>query len=131
MKLRLLGKFLKNLLIGLERILHQRIMKIGMIKSDGKLLYCHHILLKRKFLRDMVRSLTGMQYETRFDLMGMKNPSNVMLVVNSSDRFQGQEADIVLMSLRNGSRIGFLDSPSRMNVALTRAREMRIVVGKS
>ena len=52
-----------------------------------------------------------------------------MLVVNSSDRFQGQEADVVFLSLRNGSRIGFLDSPSRMNVALTRAREMRIVVG--
>ena len=84
---------------------------------------------QRKGLRDMVRSLTGMQYETRFDLLGMKNPSNVMLVVNSSDRFQGQEADIVFLSLRNGSRIGFLDSPSRMNVALTRAREMRIVVG--
>jgi len=77
----------------------------------------------------MVRSLTGMQYETRFDLMEMNNPSNVMLVVNSSDRFQGQEADIVFLSLRNGSRIGFLDSPSRMNVAITRARELRIIVG--
>ena len=77
----------------------------------------------------MIRSLTGMQYETRFDLLAMKNPSNVMLVVNSSDRFQGQEADIVFLSLRNGSRIGFLDSPSRMNVAITRARELRIIVG--
>ena len=50
----------------------------------------------------MVRSLTGMQYETRFDLTQMENPSNVMLVVNSSDRFQGQEADVVFISLRNG-----------------------------
>ena len=84
---------------------------------------------QRRGLRDMVRSLTGMQYETRFDLMEMNNPSNVMLVVNSSDRFQGQEADVVFISLRNGSRIGFLDSPSRMNVAITRARELRIIVG--
>ena len=84
---------------------------------------------QRRGLRDMVRSLTGMQYETRFDLLEMKNPSNVMLVVNSSDRFQGQEADVVFISLRNGSRIGFLDSPSRMNVAITRARELRIIVG--
>ena len=76
---------------------------------------------QRRGLRGMVRSLTGMQYETRFDLMEMKNPSNVMIVVNSSDRFQGQEADVVFISLRNGSRIGFLDSPSRMNVAITRA----------
>ena len=84
---------------------------------------------QRRGLRDMVRSLTGMQYETRFDLMQMAEPSNVMLVVNSSDRFQGQEADVVFLSLRNGSRIGFLDSPSRMNVAITRARELRIIVG--
>ena len=84
---------------------------------------------QRRGLRDMVRSLTGMQFETRFDLLQMKNPSNVMIVVNSSDRFQGQEADVVFISLRNGSRIGFLDSPSRMNVAITRARELRIIVG--
>ena len=84
---------------------------------------------QRRGLRDMVRSLTGMQFETRFDLLQMKNPSNVMVVVNSSDRFQGQEADVVFISLRNGSRIGFLDSPSRMNVAITRARELRIIVG--
>jgi hypothetical protein len=84
---------------------------------------------QRRGLRDMVRTLTGMQFETRFDLTQMKNPSNVMLVVNSSDRFQGQEADVVFLSLRNGSRIGFLDSPSRMNVAITRARELRIIVG--
>ena len=84
---------------------------------------------QRRGLRDMVRSLTGMQYETRFDLTEIKNPSNVMLVVSSSDRFQGQEADVVFLSLRNGSRIGFLDSPSRMNVAITRAREWRIIVG--
>ena len=84
---------------------------------------------QRRGLRDMVRSLTRMQYETRFDLMEMENPSNVMLVVNSSDRFQGQEADVVFLSLRNGSRIGFLDSPSRMNVAITRSRELRIIVG--
>jgi len=84
---------------------------------------------QRRGLRDMVRSLTRMQYETRFDLMEMERPSNVMLVVNSSDRFQGQEADVVFLSLRNGSRIGFLDSPSRMNVAITRSRELRIIVG--
>ena len=77
----------------------------------------------------MVQSLTGMQFETRFDLLRMKNPSNVMIVVNSSDRFQGQEADVVFISLRNGSRIGFFDSPSRMNVAITRPRELRIIVG--
>jgi hypothetical protein len=84
---------------------------------------------QRRGLRDMVRSLTGMSFETRFDLNQMSNPSPIMLVVNSSDRFQGQEADVVFLSLRNGQRIGFLDSPSRMNVAATRPREWRIIVG--
>jgi len=84
---------------------------------------------QRRGLRDMVRQVTGMSFETRFDLKQMSNPSPIMLVVNSSDRFQGQEADVVFLSLRNGKRIGFLDSPSRMNVAATRPREWRIIVG--
>ena len=62
----------------------------------------------------MVQSLTGMQYETRFDLMEMENPSNVMLVVNSSDRFQGQEADIVYLLVLETAQSWFLDSPNKM-----------------
>ena len=77
----------------------------------------------------MVKKVTGLPYETRFNLLQMKQPTNIMLTVNSSDRFQGQEADVVMISMRNATRIGFLDSPNRMNVAATRAREWRIVVG--
>ena len=84
---------------------------------------------QRRGLRDMVRSLTGLRFETRFDLRQMNPPTNVALTVNSSDRFQGQEADIVVLSMRNGARKGFLDSPNRMNVATTRAREWRLIVG--
>lgn len=84
---------------------------------------------QRRGLRDMVRLLTGLRFETRFDLRQMNPPTNVALTVNSSDRFQGQEADIVVLSMRNGGRKGFLDSPNRMNVATTRAREWRIIVG--
>ena len=42
--------------------------------------------------------------------MKMENPSPIMLMVNTTDRFQGQEADVVFISLRNGGRIGFLNS---------------------
>ena len=84
---------------------------------------------QRRGLRDMVRKLTGLRFETRFDLRQMNPPTNVALTVNSSDRFQGQEADIVVLSMRNGARKGFLDSPNRMNVATTRAREWRLIVG--
>ena len=84
---------------------------------------------QRSGLLSMVRSLTGSSNTTRFDLMEMENPSPIMLMVNTTDRFQGQEADVVFISLRNGGRIGFLNSPNRMNVALTRAREWRVIVG--
>ena len=84
---------------------------------------------QRRGIRDMVRKLTGLGFETRFDLRHMNPPTNVALTVNSSDRFQGQEADIVVLSMRNGTRKGFLDSPNRMNVATTRAREWRLIVG--
>ena len=59
----------------------------------------------------------------------MENPAPISLLVSTTDRFQGQEADIVFISLRNASRVGFLDSPNRMNVAITRAREWRVIVG--
>lgn len=84
---------------------------------------------QRYGLLNMVRSLTGSKNSTRFDLMEMENPSPIMLMVNTTDRFQGQEADVVFISLRNGGRVGFLNSPNRMNVALTRAREWRVIVG--
>ncbi len=54
----------------------------------------------------------------------------VSIVAGTVDRFQGREADVVLLSLRNTRRIGFLDSPNRLNVALTRARQHLIVVGR-
>lgn len=45
------------------------------------------------------------------------------------DRFQGHEADIVFLSLVRNSGVGFLDTPNRLNVALTRPRYQRIIVG--
>ena len=45
------------------------------------------------------------------------------------DRFQGHEADFVFLSFVQNSRIGFLDSPNRLNVALTRGKYQVIVVG--
>jgi ATP-dependent RNA/DNA helicase IGHMBP2 len=53
---------------------------------------------------------------------------------NSVDSFQGQESDIVLISLvRSNAKgeIGFLADIRRMNVALTRAKTMLVVMGDS
>jgi superfamily I DNA and/or RNA helicase len=66
----------------------------------------------------------------RFNLKEMKNPAPVTLLVSSTDKFQGQEADVVIISLVQTHGHGFLDSPNRMNVALTRARRKRIIVGR-
>ncbi|MEQ8238428.1 MAG: AAA domain-containing protein [Cyclobacteriaceae bacterium] len=54
--------------------------------------------------------------------------------INSVDAFQGQERDVILMSLvRSNDRgeIGFLANKRRMNVAMTRAKQLLIMVGDS
>ncbi|KAL3982997.1 AAA domain family protein [Acanthocheilonema viteae] len=54
--------------------------------------------------------------------------------VNSVDAFQGQECEVVVMSLvRNNSagRIGFLKDERRLNVAVTRARRQFVLVGNA
>lgn len=54
--------------------------------------------------------------------------------VNTIDSFQGQERDIVYISMTRSnadSRIGFLSEIRRMNVAMTRARKKLVVIGDS
>ena len=48
----------------------------------------------------------------------------------TTDRFQGHEADVVILSYVRTRSAGFLDSPNRLNVAITRARYQMIHVGK-
>jgi len=82
-------------------------------------------------LLQMVKELTGiLDREFRFDLQTMQDPIPITLVVSSTDKYQGQEADIVLISLVKTSGHGFLDSWNRMNVALTRSKRIRIIFGK-
>ncbi|MCY7421717.1 MAG: C-terminal helicase domain-containing protein, partial [Chitinophagaceae bacterium] len=54
--------------------------------------------------------------------------------VNTIDSFQGQERDIVYISLTRSNAdnvIGFLSEIRRMNVAMTRARNKLVVIGDS
>lgn len=46
------------------------------------------------------------------------------------DKFQGQEADVIFLSMVNTKRDGFMDNPNRLNVAITRARYQMVYVGK-
>ena len=61
-------------------------------------------------------------------------PANIHLGVNTIDGFQGQERDVIFISLvRSNARqeIGFLSDYRRMNVAMTRARKKLVIIGDS
>lgn len=61
-------------------------------------------------------------------------PWHKQITVNTIDSFQGQERDIVYISMtRSNSKgeIGFLSDIRRMNVAMTRARKKLVIVGDS
>lgn len=61
-----------------------------------------------------------------------KYESNI--TINTVDAFQGQERDIIVISMVRSNdlgEIGFLGDERRMNVAMTRARKKLIMVGDS
>lgn len=87
---------------------------------------CFYVKQERA-LSEMLRALTQDDRKTRFQV----RDAPVEVVCATVDRFQGREADLVLLSMRNTWRFGFLDSPNRLNVAVTRARQQLVIVGKA
>jgi hypothetical protein len=76
-------------------------------------------------LRQRVRAAFGVKGVRTFDI-----GKNIRIRVATIDRFQGHEADVVFLSMVNTSKVGFLDSLNRLNVALTRARNQLVIFGK-
>lgn len=75
-------------------------------------------------LREGLRKLCNQPNKmSRFD----KNEINILLY--TVDKFQGMEADLVFLSMVRGKSIGFMDNINRLNVALTRAKYQRVIVG--
>lgn len=85
---------------------------------------CFYVKQERA-ISDMLRELTQDDRKTRF----MVPDAPVEIVCGTVDRFQGREADLVMLSMRNTRRVGFLDSPNRLNVGVTRARQQLLVFG--
>ncbi|EKU21967.1 prematurely terminated mrna decay factor-like protein, partial [Nannochloropsis gaditana CCMP526] len=56
-------------------------------------------------------------------------PSHVK--VSTVDAFQGAEREVILYSCVRTGGLGFLDSPNRLNVAITRARRHLVLVGNA
>lgn len=61
-------------------------------------------------------------------------PFHHLIAVNTVDGFQGQERDVIVISLvraNDEGQIGFLSDLRRMNVAITRARMKLIILGNA
>lgn len=96
--------------IGKARILDERI-DVGVISPyRAQVQYLRRQLKKKEFFK----------------------PYRHLISVNTVDGFQGQERDIILISLvraNDDGQIGFLRDLRRMNVAITRARMKLIILG--
>jgi superfamily I DNA and/or RNA helicase len=96
--------------IGKQRILDDRI-DVGIISPyRAQVQYLKRLIKKRTFFK----------------------PFRHLISVNTVDGFQGQERDVILISLvraNDKGQIGFLRDLRRMNVAMTRARMKLFILG--
>lgn len=83
---------------------------------------------QERLLKQAVKNLFGEQSEKSHY---SDENRHIEVFIYTVDKFQGREADVVFLSLiKNGKvNLGFMDSPNRLNVALTRARFERVIVG--
>lgn len=83
-------------------------------------------------LRERLQRLSALPGNTRNFSLPREVPVERRLIhvtLCTVDRFQGHEADLVFLSFVKSGTIGFLNSPSRLNVALTRARYQMLLIG--
>ena len=79
-------------------------------------------------LQQRLKKWTGSRSKRYFE-RGEKNTPYLSIQLCTVDRFQGHEADLVFLSFSNDHVTSFLESPNRLNVALTRAKYQLVIVG--
>lgn len=79
----------------------------------------------RSHLRRWTRQSNAMRHFGR----GPRQRPHLTIELCTVDRFQGHEADLVIITFARARPTSFLESPNRLNVALTRARYQRVVIG--
>lgn len=79
-------------------------------------------------LRRRLQDLSGQRGNSR-NFRLPRGRQDVHITLCTVDRFQGHEADVVFLSFVKSGTVGFLNSPNRLNVALTRARYQIVLVG--
>jgi len=96
------------------------------------------VLLKHltQMMPQLKRASVGVisPYRAQTELLKRKLREHFNITVNTVDAFQGQERDVIYISLvRSNDRqeIGFLKDYRRMNVAMTRARKKLVIIGDS
>ncbi len=96
--------------IGKERILEERI-DVGLISPyRGQVQLLRHLLKRKTFFK----------------------PFRHLISINTVDGFQGQERDVIVISMvrsNDEGQVGFLRDLRRMNVAITRARMKLMLIG--
>ncbi|WP_437650302.1 AAA domain-containing protein [Sorangium sp. So ce362] len=84
---------------------------------------------QERLIRDLLRAETGQHGHQRHFTFDDEGRRLLEVDLCTVDRYQGQEADIVLLSLVRTRSPGFLNSPNRLNVAITRARYQLVLIG--
>jgi hypothetical protein len=84
---------------------------------------------QERLLRGLLRERTGARDGHRHFRVSDGARPIVTIELCTVDRFQGHEADVVLVSFASGHPTSFLECQNRLNVALTRARYLRILIG--
>lgn len=84
---------------------------------------------QERALRNALRKWTGNNRGFRYFHKKHGKDSYLDIQVCTVDRFQGHEADLVLLSFVSPHATSFLESPNRLNVAITRARYQLKIFG--